>query len=110
MFKTSSGDELLSTIEQITKFLQHNLLNVSIIAIDNVAGYYWVERSKHGLAKYESRQKCLIDGLKKLKEGHRIIILYTVPSLMSSSKVNTQLHIMQTPCNYLSGNFDNVNV
>ena len=88
VFKTSSGDELLSTIEWMPKFLQRNL-DVSIIAIDNVAAYYWMERSKYGLAEYESRQKCLVNGLKKLKEGYRIVILYTVPSLMSSSKVNT---------------------
>ena len=71
----------MSKIEWIPKFLQHNL-NVAIIAIDNVATYYWMKHSKHGLAEYESRQKCLVNGLRKLKED-------TVPSLMSYSTVNT---------------------
>lgn len=86
VFKTSSGDELLSTIEWIPNFLQH-VLNVCILAIDNVAAYYWIERSKHRFVEYESRQKCLVNSLKKLVQGHNIVLLYTVPSLMSSSKV-----------------------
>ena len=91
VFKTSCGDELLGTIEWLPKFLQHNL-NVSIIAIDNVAAYYWMERSKYGQVEYECKQKCMVSGLKKLLLGHHLIILYTVPSLMTSSKVAMTTH------------------
>ena len=86
ILKTSSGEELLSTVEWIPIFLQH-VLNVSVVAIDNVAAYYWIERSKHGQVEYESRQKCLVNNLKKLVQTHNIVLFYTVPSLMSSSKV-----------------------
>lgn len=86
IFKTASGDELQSTIEWIPKFLQH-ILNVSVIAIDNVATYYWIERSKYGLVEYETRQKSLVYSLKKLTQNHSTVLVYTVPALMSSTKV-----------------------
>ena len=86
IFKTSSGDELLSTVEWIPTFLQH-VLSVCVIAIDNVATYYWMERNKHGLIECDSRQKCLVNGLKKLVQTYNIVLFYTVPSLRSSNKV-----------------------
>lgn len=88
VFKTSSEDELSSTVEWMPKFLQR-VLNVSVIAIDNVAAYYWIERSKRGLVEYESRQRCLVNGLKKLVQ-HNIVLFYTVPSLMRSTKVHSE--------------------
>ena len=92
ILKTSSGDELLSTVEWIPTFLQH-VLNVSVVAIDNVATYYWIECSKYGQVEYESRQKRLVNSLKKLVQTHNIILFYTVPSLVSSSKVSSLMKI-----------------
>jgi len=88
VFKTSSEDKLLSTTEWIATFLQHRL-NVSVIAIDNVAAYYWIERSKHGQVEYETKQKCLVNSLKALVQNNKIVLVYTVPLLMSSSNVCT---------------------
>lgn len=86
IFKTSSEDELSSTIEWLPTFLQRGV-NVSVVAIDNVAAYYWIERSKHTIVEYESGQKHLVNNLRKLVQAHNIILLYTVPSLMNSNKV-----------------------
>ena len=86
ILKTSSVEELMSTVEWIPTFLQH-ALSVSVVAIDNVATYYWIERSKHTQVEYESRQKHLVNSLKKLIQAHNVVLFYTVPSLMSSSKV-----------------------
>ena len=86
VFKTSSEDELLSTVDWIPIFLQR-ILNVSVVAIDNVAAYYWMERTKHGPAKYKARQKCLVSSLRKLVQTHHVMLIYTVPSLMNYNKV-----------------------
>lgn len=87
ILKTSSVEELMSTVEWLPTFLQH-ALNVSVVAIDNVTAYYWIERSKHAQSvEYESRQQHLVNNLKKLVQTHNVVLFYTVPSLMSSSKV-----------------------
>ena len=97
IFKTSSEDELLSTVEWIPVFLQ-NVLNVSVVAIDNVAAYYWMERTKHGQAKYVARQKCLVSSLRKLVQTHHVILIYTVPLLMNYNKVLLQSMPLKFKC------------
>ena len=101
VFKTSSEDELLSTVEWLPTFLQR-VVNISLITIDNVAAYYWIERSKYGLDEYESRQKRLVNGLKKLVQIHSIVLFYTVPSLTHSSKVQNNYNSLHQSYGVLS--------
>ena len=97
VFKTSSHDELFSTVNWLGTFLQQ-VMNVCVIAIDNIAAYYWIERSKQGPIEFESSQKSMVNSLRKLQHHHSVVLYFTTPSLMAGNSVRdfSVLAMMQT--------------
>ena len=90
VFSTSSYDELFSTINWLGTFLQQ-VMNVCVVAIDNIAAYYWIERSKQTLGEFESSQKMMVNSLRKLQHQHSIILYFTTPSLMGGNSVRNRI-------------------
>lgn len=99
-FKCYTGDELDLTLLYCTNHLTANS-NVSLIAVDSIATFYWSVLSEQPI-RMETYFRKKLNELRKITDEYKVVAIYTRPADFGNTtpicdeKINYKIHLKHT--------------